>query len=99
VASEDTVRQAAIQAFTNLDFTVHSSTTHDMEASKKRHLSAVIGAGGERVTLHFSTTKKNGQAVTRVVGETKTSLTGRLAQKSWTTAVLAQIGCNLRGGK
>jgi len=99
VASEDAVRQAAIQAFANLDFTVHSSTAHDMEASKKRHLSAVIGAGGERVILHFSSAKKNGQVGTRLVGETKKTFTGRLAQKSWTTAVLAQIGCNLRGGR
>jgi hypothetical protein len=98
-ASEDTVRQAALQAFTNLDFTIHSSTAHEMEASKRRHLSAVVGAGGERVILHFSSVHKGGQAGTRLTAETKKSIVGRLAQKSWTTAVLAQIGCNLRAGR
>ena len=97
VASEDSVRQAALQAFANLDFTVHRSTDHEIEASKKRHLSAVIGAGGERVILHFSNSKKNGQAGTKVTAETKKTFTGKLAQKSWTSAVLAQIMCNLRG--
>ena len=96
VASEDSVRQAALQAFANLDFTVHRSTDHEIEASKKRHLSAVIGAGGERVILHFSNGKKNGQAGTKVTAETKKTFTGKLAQKSWTSAVLAQIMCNLR---
>ncbi|MEI9975403.1 MAG: hypothetical protein WDO73_27050 [Ignavibacteriota bacterium] len=97
LASEDAVRQAALQAFANLDFTVHSSSGHEIEASKKRHLSALIGAGGERVTLHFSAAKKSGQIGTKVAAETRKSFTGRLAQKSWTSAVLTQIGCNLRG--
>ena len=96
-ASEDSVRQAALQAFANLDFIVHRNSEHEIEASKKRHLSVVVGAGGEKVTLHFSSGKKNGQLGTRVTAETKKSFTGKLAQKSWTTAVLAQITCNLRG--
>lgn len=98
-ASEDAVRQAAIRAFTNLDFAIHSSTAHEMEAGKRRHLSAVVGAGGERVILHFASAHQGGQAGTRVTAETKKSITGRLAQKSWTTAVLAQIACNLRAGR
>jgi hypothetical protein len=96
-ASEDAVRQAALQAFANLDFTVHRSVDHEIEASKKRHLSVLVGAGGERVTLHFSSAKKNGQAGTKVTAETKKSFTGKLAQKSWTSAVLAQMMCNMRG--
>ncbi len=98
-ASEDAVRQAAIRAFTTLDFAIHASTAHEMEAGKRRHLSVVVGAGGERVILHFARANKGGQAGTRVTGETKKSITGRLAQKSWTTAVLAQIACNLRTGR
>ena len=97
--SVDVVRQAALRAFTTLDFTVHSSTGDEIEASKKRHLSAVIGAGGEKVTLHFSSARKGGQAGTKVTGETKKSIAGRLTQKSWTGAVLAQIACNLRSGR
>ncbi len=96
LASEDSVRQAALQAFANLDFTVHRNVEHEIEASKKRHLSVVIGAGGEKVTLHFANAKKNGQFGTKVTAETKKSFTGKLAQKSWTSAVLAQITCNLR---
>lgn len=99
LASEDAVWQAANLALRNLDFTIHRSTAHEIEASKRRHLSVVIGAGGEKVILHFSSANRGGQAGTKVTGETKKSITGRLAQKSWTTAVLAQIACNLRGGR
>jgi len=98
-ASEDAVRQAATRAFATLDFTIHSSSGHEIEASKKRHLSAVVGAGGEKVILHFAGARKGGQAGTRVTAETKKSIVGRVSQRSWTTAVLAQIGCNLRAGQ
>jgi hypothetical protein len=96
--SEDLVRQAATRAFTSLDFIIHSSSGNEIEASKKRHLSAVVGAGGERVILHLSSAQQSGQAGTRVTAQTKKSIVGRVSQKSWTTAVLAQIGCNIRGG-
>jgi len=98
VASEDAVRRAALQAFANLDFTVHSSTAHEIEATKKGRLNAVVGGGTEKVILHFSSARKGGQMGTRVAGDTKRGIIGRLTQKSWTSAVLAQIGCNLRGG-
>lgn len=97
--SVEAVRKAATLAFTNLDFTVHSDSGHEMEASKRRHLSAVIGAGGERLILHFANAKQGVQSGTRVTAETKKSIVGRLAQKSWTTAVLAQISCNLGTGR
>jgi tRNA(Leu) C34 or U34 (ribose-2'-O)-methylase TrmL len=98
-ASEDAVRRAALQAFAKLDFVVHNSTAHEMEASKKGKLNTVVGAGTERVILHFSNARENGQAGTRVVGETKRGFMGRVTQKSWTSAMLAQISCNLRGGQ
>jgi hypothetical protein len=94
--SMDAVRRATVQAFENLDFTVHKDTPGEMEASKRRHLSAVVGAGGERLILHFSAAKKGGQSGTKVTAETKKSIIGKLAQKSWTGAVLAQIACNLK---
>jgi len=92
-ASEDAVRAAALQAFANLDFTVHNSTAHEMEAAKKGR------AGTERVILRFESTSSNGQDGTKVVGETKRGIMGRVTQKPWTGAVLAQIECNLRGGR
>jgi hypothetical protein len=92
-ASEDAIRAAALQAFANLDFTVHNSTAHEMEASKKGR------AGTGRVILHFESTSSNGQDGTKVVGETKRGIMGRVTQKPWTGAVLAQIECNLRGGR
>jgi hypothetical protein len=98
-ASEDMVRQAALRAFANLDFTVHNSSAHEIEASKKGRLQAVVGAGAERVILRFSSTHKAGQAGTRVTGETKKGIVGRVTQKPWTGAVLAQIACNLSGGR
>jgi hypothetical protein len=99
IASEDAVRRAAMQAFANLDFVIHNSTAHEMEASKKGRLNTVVGAGTERVILHFSSGHQNGQAGTRLTAETKRGFMGRVTQKSWTTAVLAQISCNLRGGR
>jgi outer membrane biosynthesis protein TonB len=95
----DAVRKAAALAFKNLDFTIHSDTSREMEASKRRHVSAVVGAGGERLILRFESAQRGGQSGTRVTGETKKSFVGRLAQKTWTTAVLAQIACNLRTGR
>jgi hypothetical protein len=99
MASEDAVRRAALQAFANLDFTIHNSTAHDMEASKKGKLNTVVGGGTERVILHFTSMRYNGQIGTKVVGETKRGIMGRVTQKPWTGAVLAQIACNLRGGR
>jgi hypothetical protein len=98
-ASEDAVRAAALQAFTNLDFTIHNSTAHEIEASKKGRLNTVVGAGTEKVILRFESTSSNGQNGTKVVGETKRGIMGRVTQKPWTGAVLAQIACNLRGGR
>jgi hypothetical protein len=94
--SEEAVRKAAATAFANLDFIIHRDAGHEMEASKRRHLSAVVGGGAERLILNFSRVQRGGQSGTRVLGETKKSIVGRLAQKSWTSAVLAQIACNLR---
>lgn len=91
-ASVEEVRKAASLALRNLDFVIHKDDSHEMEGSRRRHLGVVVGAGGERVILHYERAP-NG---TRVTGETKKSLVGRLAQKTWTSAVLAQIACNLR---
>ena len=98
-ASEDQVRRAANTALSTLDFVIHRSDPHEIEASKRKHLSAVVGAGGEHMILHFASAQRNGQRGTLVSGETKKTLMGRLAQKSWTAAVMAQISCNLRSGR
>ena len=98
-ASEDAVRRAAIQAFANLGFTIHNSAAHEMEASKKGKLNTVVGTGTERVILHFTSVRYNGQIGTKVVAETKRGFVGHVTQKPWTGAVLAQIACNLRGGR
>ena len=94
--SIEAVHRAATLALKNLDFIVHVDANHEMEASKKRHIGAVIGAGGEKLILHFSAAQRGSQAGTRITGETKKSFVGRLAQKTWTSAVMAQIACNLR---
>lgn len=99
LASEDAVRKAAALALTNLDFTVSSDSNHEMQAAKKGRLKAIVGAGSEKVVLHFASTEKDGQSGTRVTGETKKGVVGRVTQKSWTDAVLSQIGCNLRNGR
>jgi hypothetical protein len=91
------VKQAALKALTTLDFKIHKESGNEIEASKKRHASAVIGAGGEREILQLEPAQQGGQRGTRVTGETKRNVVvGRVTQKSWTAAVLAQIACNLK---
>ncbi len=92
----DKVKKAALDAFETLDFTVHSQDGDQIEASKKRHIGVVIGAGGERVTLDIEAVNQDGQSGTKVTGSTKKSKSGVIGQKSWTAAVLAQIACNLK---
>lgn len=93
---EARVKKAALAALESLDFTIHNDSGNEIEASKRRHASAVIGAGGEREILHLEAAQQRGQSGTRVTGETKKSVVGRVTQKSWTAAVLAQIACNLK---
>ncbi len=95
--SEDIARQAALKAFANLDFTIHRSDQHEIEASKKGKLNTVVGGGAERVIVHFASARLDGRPGTKVTAETKKGLVGRVTQKPWTGAVLAQISCNLRG--
>ncbi len=90
------VKKATLDALGTLDFTIHKDEGNEIEASKKRHIGVVIGAGGEREILQFEAATEGGQRGTRVTGATKKSAVGRLAQKSWTAAVLAQTACNLR---
>ena len=95
-ASPEEVKKAAREALARLDFNLHKDAGNEMEASKRRHIGVVVGAGGERLLLHFEKSHEGNQAGTMVTGETRKSLVGRLAQKSWTNAILAQIACHLR---
>jgi hypothetical protein len=90
------VKEAAEAALGALDFTIRKDDSGEIEASKNRHIGVLVGAGGEREILQFEAATQDGQNGTRVTGETKKSFMGRLAQKSWTAAVLAQTACNLR---
>jgi hypothetical protein len=94
-ASPEVVRRAAVSALDSLDFNIRTNTNKEIEASKKRHLGAIVGAGGERVILTFKETAQAGQSGTRVVGQTKKNFVGHVSQKTWTDAVLAQIACKL----
>jgi len=90
-ASQETVRRAALEAFAALDFQIQKNTSAVLDAKKKRHLGAIVGAGGEHVVLSM---EKSGQG-TKVTAKTVKSIAGRLAQKNWTNAVLAQLACRL----
>jgi hypothetical protein len=92
------VRQAALLALKNLDFKINRNAGREIEASKKRHLGILIGAGGEKVVLRFEEAQQRGQKGTRVTGETKKNSLLRAGQKSWTNAVLAQTACLLEKG-
>jgi outer membrane biosynthesis protein TonB len=90
---QDRVRAAVVAALKTLDFTVHKDEGDEIEASKKRHASVVIGAGGEKETLHFAAATQGGKQGTTVSGDTKKRMP---TQKSWTAAILAQTACNLK---
>jgi hypothetical protein len=98
-APAEAVRKAARDALGSLDFNIHRDSGNEMEASKRRHIGALVGAGGERLILHFERSRQGNQPGTLVTGETRKSLIGRLAQKSWTNAILAQIACHLRAAR
>jgi hypothetical protein len=95
-APPEAVWRAAVSALDNLDFTIHKSSIKGVEASKKRHIGAIVGAGGERVILTLQKAERGGQSGTRVSGETKKNFVGRVTQRTWTDAVLAEIACKLR---
>ena len=92
----DRAKKAALDSLALLDFTVHKNDNDEIEASKRRHIGVVIGAGGEREILHFMPAQQDGIQGTLVTGETQKSATGILGQKSWTAAILAEIACALR---
>ena len=90
------VKKAAATALKNLDFNISRDANNQLEATKKRHIGVIIGAGGEKVTLRFKEAQLGEQKGTRVSGETKRSFTGRVGQKSWTREALAQTACILQ---
>src|SRR5579863_7482483 len=90
---EARVKAALIASLKTLDFTIHKDDGDDIEASKNRHASVIIGAGGERETLHLEAATKDGKFCTRVSGDTKKRMP---TQKPWTAAILAQTACNLK---
>lgn len=90
-ASPEAVRNAAMEAFAALDFQIQKDNSSFLEARKKKHLGAIVGAGGEHVVLTLEKTQQG----TRVTAKTVKTFTGRLAQKNWTNAVLAQLACRL----
>jgi hypothetical protein len=94
-ASPETVRRAAAAALGSLDFDIRKNSNKEIDASKRRHIGAIVGAGGERVILTFKETDHAGQSGTQVIGQTKKSFLGHMAQKTWTDAVLAQMACKL----
>jgi hypothetical protein len=97
-APPDAVSRAAISALDALDFKVNQNTAKEIEAQKRRHIGAVIGAGGEKVRLTLKKAEEGGKSGTLVTGQTKKNFVGLLAQRTWTDAVLAQTACELREG-
>jgi hypothetical protein len=94
-APVDVVKNAALSALESLDFNIRKKSKKEIEASKKRHLGAIVGAGGERVIIRFEPSERKGTAGTRVTGETKKNFVGHVSQKTWTDAVLAEMACKL----
>jgi hypothetical protein len=90
---EARVKTAVLAALKTLDFTIHKDDGGEIEASKNRHVSVMIGAGGERELILLEAAEVGGKQGTRVKGETKKKLP---TQKSWSAAILAQIACNLK---
>lgn len=91
--------KAAVATLNSMDFNIDENTEKEIEATRRGHIGVVVGAGGEKVTLTFKKTTNQGRSGTMVTGETKKSFVGRLTQRTWTDAVLAQMACKLREGK
>lgn len=94
-APPEMVRRAAVAALDSLDFNIRKNSNKEIAASKKRHIGAIVGAGGERIILTFKETERGGQSGTRVIGQTKKNFVGHMSQRTWTDAVLAQMACKL----
>ncbi len=90
-----TVYKAAEAALANLDFTIHKQTATELEAARGKRVGAIIGAGGERVSLRLEAHREGGRSGTLVTGLTNQGLAGKITQRSWTSAVLAEIACQL----
>lgn len=95
-APPEQVRRAALSALDSLDFNIHKDTSKEIEASKKRNIGVIVGAGGERVILTFQKAESGGHSGTLLIARTKKSFVGRVTQRTWTDAVLAQTACKLR---
>jgi hypothetical protein len=98
-APPEDVWKAAVATLNGMDFNIHKNTEKEIEATRRRNIGVVVGAGGEKVTLTLKKATNQGRSGTMVTGETKKSFVGRLAQRTWTDAVLAQMACKLREGK
>jgi hypothetical protein len=90
-----TVKEAAVNALSALEFEVKKDKGQEIEAHKKRRVGVFVGSGGEKVVLRFDEAEEGGQKGTRVTGETKKGFVGRAGEKSWTNAVQDQTGCML----
>jgi hypothetical protein len=95
-ASPDLVRHAAVSALDSLDFNIRKNSNKEIEATRKRHIGVLWGAGGERVILSFHESSRSGRSGTRVTGQTRKNFVGHASQRTWTDAVLAQMACKLR---
>jgi hypothetical protein len=95
-APPEVVREALIEAMKPLEFAVEKSTESDLQAQRKRHFGAFVGAGGEFLNVHLAPAEENGVSGTRVSAATKKTFAGRVGQKNWTDAVLGRLDCLLQ---
>lgn len=95
-APPEVVKEALIEAMKPLEFVVEKSSVSDLQAQRKRHFGAFVGAGGEFLNVHLAPAEEDGVSGTRVSAETKKTFAGRMGQKNWTDAVLGRLDCLLQ---
>jgi len=79
---------AAMSAMKLHGFTIKASEATKLEGSHPRNFGAVVGSGGEKLTIWLTS---EGEALTSVKVKTKRTMLGRVGQKRWTAPVMAAI--------
>lgn len=93
----EAAREALLEAIKPLEFVVEQSSDAEIQAQRKRHFGALVGAGGENLIVQLVAAEENGVSGTKVSAQTKKTFAGRAGQKNWTAAVLARLDCLLQG--
>jgi hypothetical protein len=87
------VLDAAKQALNTYGCDVKKEKPDYLECTRDRHIGALVGSGGEKVTVQLSAKDSE----TRVVIKTGKGFAGRLGKKNWSTPIFDDMLKTLKG--